>query len=115
MTTKLRFPILLSLFTLAVGAVGCSNGQSPTEPASFDTPVAAASSLSVAGDKRHGADDPAMIAAGARGAVTTIRWATIAADVAVMAAMAAMAAWVVSSVRRAPAASVKARSPRSTP
>jgi hypothetical protein len=62
MTTKLRFPrilTLLSLSTLVVGAAGCSNGQSPTEPASFDTPVAASSSLSVAGDKRHGADDPA--------------------------------------------------------
>jgi ribonuclease J len=60
MTTKLRFPILLSLFTLAAGAAGCSNGSSPTEPASFDTPVtASSSSLAVSGDKRHGADDPA--------------------------------------------------------
>jgi hypothetical protein len=61
MKTKLRFPrilTLLSLSTLVVGAVGCSNGQSPTEPASFDTPVAA-NSLAVSGDKRHGADDPA--------------------------------------------------------
>jgi hypothetical protein len=58
MTTKFRLLTLLSLSTLALGTVGCSNGQSPTEPASFDTPVAA-SSLSVAGDKRHGADDPA--------------------------------------------------------
>ena len=63
MTTKLRFPrilTLLSLSTLVVGAAGCSNGSSPTEPASFDTPVAASSSsLAVSGDKRHGADDPA--------------------------------------------------------
>ena len=48
---------LLSLSVLALGTVGCSNGQSPTEPA-FDTPVAA-KSLAVSGDKRHGADDPA--------------------------------------------------------
>ncbi|PYQ65213.1 MAG: hypothetical protein DMF53_05955 [Acidobacteria bacterium] len=48
---------LLSLSTLALGAVGCSQGQSPTEPA-FDTPVAA-KSLAVSQDKRHGADDPA--------------------------------------------------------
>jgi hypothetical protein len=61
MTTKLRFPrilTLLSLSTLIVGAAGCSNGQSPTEPASFDSPVAA-KSLAVSDDKRHGADDPA--------------------------------------------------------
>jgi hypothetical protein len=61
MTTKLRFPrilTLLSLSTLIVGAAGCSKGQSPTEPASFDTPVAA-KSLAVSEDKRHGADDPA--------------------------------------------------------
>jgi hypothetical protein len=61
MTTKLRFPrilTLLSLSTLIVGAAGCSNGSSPTEPASFDTPVAA-KSLAVSDDKRHGADDPA--------------------------------------------------------
>jgi hypothetical protein len=49
---------LLSLSTLALGAVGCSNGQSPTEPAAFDTPVAS-KSLAVSTDKRHGADDPA--------------------------------------------------------
>jgi len=48
---------LLSLSTLAFGAVGCSNGQSPTEPA-FDTPVTA-KSLAISQDKRHGADDPA--------------------------------------------------------
>ena len=67
MTTKLRFSILLSLSTLAAGAVGCSNGSSPTEPASFDTPVAASSSLSVAGDQRLGADDPAGDDRGGRG------------------------------------------------
>ena len=48
---------LLSLSTLAFGTVGCSQGQSPTEPA-FDEPVAA-KSLAVSQDKRHGADDPA--------------------------------------------------------
>lgn len=58
MTTKLRILTLLSLSTLIVGAAGCSNGQSPTEPASFDTLVAA-SAVAVSGDKRHGADDPA--------------------------------------------------------
>jgi hypothetical protein len=48
---------LLSLSTLAFGTAGCSQGQSPTEPA-FDTPVAA-KSLAISQDKRHGADDPA--------------------------------------------------------
>jgi uncharacterized protein DUF5666 len=48
----------LSLSTLAVGAVGCSNAHSPTEPA-FDEPLAAASSASTVSEKRHGADDPA--------------------------------------------------------
>ena len=49
---------LVSLSALALGTVGCSQGQSPTEPAAFDTPVAA-KSLDVSQDKRHGADDPA--------------------------------------------------------
>jgi hypothetical protein len=51
----------LSLSTLAMGAVGCSNSSSPTEPA-FDEPSVAASSLSSTGDKRRGrggGDDPA--------------------------------------------------------
>ena len=48
---------LLSLSTLALGTVGCSQGQSPTEPA-FDAPPAA-KSLAASQDKRHGADDPA--------------------------------------------------------
>ena len=48
----------LSLSTLAVGAVGCSNAHSPTEPA-FDEPLTSASSASTVGEKRHGADDPA--------------------------------------------------------
>lgn len=59
-----RFPrllTLLSLSTLAFGAVGCSS-QSPTEPASFDAPAAkslpSAATVQDAG-KRHGADDPA--------------------------------------------------------
>jgi len=62
--TRFRFPYILtlSLSTLALGAVGCSNGQSPTEPAldSLNAPIAASSSSSVSvDDKRHGADDPA--------------------------------------------------------
>jgi hypothetical protein len=62
--TRFRFPYILtlSLSTLALGAVGCSNGHSPTEPAldSLDAPIAASSSSSVSvDDKRHGADDPA--------------------------------------------------------
>ncbi len=48
---RFRFPYILtlSLSTLALGAVGCSNGSSPTEPAfdSLEAPVAAASSSSV--------------------------------------------------------------------
>jgi Domain of unknown function (DUF5666) len=50
----------LSVSTLALGAAGCSNSHSPTEPA-FDEPLVAASSLSSAGDKRRGrgGDDPA--------------------------------------------------------
>ena len=48
----------LALSTLALGAVGCSSSHSPTEPA-FDEPLAAASSASTMGEKRHGADDPA--------------------------------------------------------
>jgi len=48
---------LLSLSSLAFGAAGCSNGQSPTEPA-FDPP-AATKSLPTSVGKRHGADDPA--------------------------------------------------------
>ena len=47
----------LSLSTLALGAVGCSNAHSPTDPA-FDDSLAAASSASTVGEKRHGADDP---------------------------------------------------------
>ena len=62
--TRFRFPYILtlSLSTLALGAVGCSNGQSPTEPAldTLSAPIAASSSSSVSiDDKRHGADDPA--------------------------------------------------------
>jgi len=59
-----RFPrllTLLSLSTLAFGAVGCSN-QSPTEPASFDAPAAKSLPSTATAqdlDKRHGADDPA--------------------------------------------------------
>ncbi len=63
---RFRFPYILtlSLSTLALGAVGCSNSSSPTEPAFDDlsAPVAATSSVtdsSITGEKRHGADDPA--------------------------------------------------------
>jgi Domain of unknown function (DUF5666) len=58
MTTNFRLLTLLSLSTLVLGTTACSNGHSPTEPESFDAPVAA-SSLAASGDKRHGADDPA--------------------------------------------------------
>jgi hypothetical protein len=65
--TRFRLPYILtlSLSTLALGAVGCSNGSSPTEPAFDDlsAPVAVTSSSSVAstGEKRRGrgSDDPA--------------------------------------------------------
>ena len=56
-----------ALLALAFGAVGCSNGSGPTEPAfsDLDSSKAAVSSTapaadpSVTADKRHGADDPA--------------------------------------------------------
>lgn len=61
---RFRFPYILtlSLSTLALGAMGCSNGSSPTEPAfdSLEAPVVATSSStdsSVTGDKRGGDDD----------------------------------------------------------
>lgn len=59
---RFRFPYILtlSLSTLAFGAVGCSNGSSPTEPAFDDlsAPVAATSSVVSDGDeKRRGGDD----------------------------------------------------------
>jgi hypothetical protein len=55
--SRLHLPFTLALAalsTLALGAAGCSSGQSPTEPARLD--AGAKSSLDV---KRHGADDPA--------------------------------------------------------
>lgn len=55
---RLRLPFALTLAalsTLALGAAGCSSGQSPTEPARLDAGTKSAS-LDV---KRHGADDPA--------------------------------------------------------
>lgn len=55
--TRFRLLPTLTLLSLSTLAFGCSNRQSPTEPA-FDTPVAA-KSLAVSQDKRHGADDPA--------------------------------------------------------
>jgi hypothetical protein len=63
---RFSYVLTLSLSTLALGAVGCSNGQSPTEPsiASLDAPVAATSSSSVSsvsdesrGHGRGGNDD----------------------------------------------------------
>ncbi len=64
---RFRFPYILtlSLSTLALGAVGCSNGSSPTEPAfdSLEAPVVAASSstdasvVSDGDEKRRGGDD----------------------------------------------------------
>jgi hypothetical protein len=54
---RLRLPFVLTLAalsTLALGATGCSSGQSPTEPARLD--AGTKSSLDV---KRRGADDPA--------------------------------------------------------
>jgi hypothetical protein len=54
-----RVLTLLSLSTLILGAVGCSNRQSPTEPAALENPVAAQSVVSSSQNKRHDADDPA--------------------------------------------------------
>lgn len=61
---RFRFPYILtlSLSTLALGAVGCSNGSSPTEPAfdSLEAPVVATSSstdssvVADGGEKRRG-------------------------------------------------------------
>ena len=60
--TRRRFPFVLTLISLSalgLGAAGCSNGSSPTEPAF--TEETAAVSASVSDDKRRGrgADDPA--------------------------------------------------------
>ncbi|HEY2295545.1 MAG TPA: DUF5666 domain-containing protein [Thermoanaerobaculia bacterium] len=54
---RFRLFSTLTLLSLSTLAFGCSNRQSPTEPA-FDPPVAA-KSLAISQDKRHGADDPA--------------------------------------------------------
>jgi hypothetical protein len=62
---RLSYTLILSLLTLSLGAVGCSNGSSPTEPAfdSLEAPLAATSSstdssvVSDGGDKRGGDDD----------------------------------------------------------
>ena len=57
---RFRFPyvLTLTLSTLALGTVGCSNGSGPTEPA-FDSLAATSSSTvtSVSDDKRGGSDD----------------------------------------------------------
>jgi hypothetical protein len=49
---------LLSLSTLTLGAAGCSQGHSPTEPESLSA-SSATKSLAASPGKRHGADDPA--------------------------------------------------------
>jgi hypothetical protein len=60
----LQTATLLSLSTLLLDLAGCSQGQSPTEPAGLNASVAA-KSLSAAPDKSHGgsgrggSDDPA--------------------------------------------------------
>jgi hypothetical protein len=60
----LQTATLLSLSTLLLGLAGCSQGQSPTEPASLNASVAA-KSLAATPDKSHGgsgrggSDDPA--------------------------------------------------------
>jgi hypothetical protein len=63
--TRSRFPrflTLLSVTALTLGAVGCSNSQSPTEP-TLDTPTAATKSVaSISGESRgrgRGGDDAA--------------------------------------------------------
>ena len=70
--SRLRLPFALTLAalsTLALGAAGCSSGQSPTEPARLDAAAKSASPDA----KRHGADDPAGDDHGGRqGAVPTI-------------------------------------------
>ncbi|MFL6193507.1 MAG: hypothetical protein ACJ75H_05010 [Thermoanaerobaculia bacterium] len=56
-----RIPFVLtlaSLTALGLGASGCSNGQSPTEPA-FDESSLSSASAAVSTGKRHGADDAA--------------------------------------------------------
>jgi len=79
--TRYRFPyvLTLSLATVALGAVGCANSHSPTEPSSLDalakSSVAPVSEESGGGgdesalDKRRGrgADDPAGDDHGRRG------------------------------------------------
>jgi hypothetical protein len=55
-----RHPFVLTLASLTVlglGASGCSNGQSPTEPAFDDQTLSASAAVST--EKRHGADDAA--------------------------------------------------------
>jgi len=49
---------LLSLSTLILGAAGCSQGHSPTEPEALSA-SSATKSLASSPGKRHGADDPA--------------------------------------------------------
>jgi hypothetical protein len=49
---------LLSLSTLTLGAAGCSQGHSPTEPEGLSA-SSATKSLAASPGKRHGADDPA--------------------------------------------------------
>ena len=53
---------LVSVTTLLLGAAGCSQGQSPTEPSSLSAPATSksrASSLDKSHGGRNGSDDPA--------------------------------------------------------
>lgn len=51
-------PLLTLSSLLALGAAGCSNGSSPTEPAfDLEEPVLAASTVADESDKRRGGDD----------------------------------------------------------
>lgn len=63
-----RFALLTLSSLLAFGAVGCSKGSSPTEPAfDLEDSAVAASSVSVDADKRRGGDDNGTDDRGRRG------------------------------------------------
>jgi hypothetical protein len=50
---------LITLTVLPLGAIGCSEGQSPTEPAAFDTASTTAPVTSVSDASRRGGNDNA--------------------------------------------------------
>lgn len=54
MTRKALSLMTLSLSVFALGAVGCSNGSSPTEPVNLDEPVIAKDSLSSVTEESRG-------------------------------------------------------------